>query len=83
MAPHRPGWTNPWMVAQSSTPQPSAWRVISQVAPGTKFESFRAELDSQIFPCLGELRGCLDLMSEIAQRATFVPGATWLITRHA
>lgn len=46
----------------------------------TKFESFRAELDSQIFPCLGEMRGCLDLMSEIAQRATFVPGATWLIS---
>lgn len=48
----------------------------------TKFESFRAELDSQIFPCLGEAQGCLDLMSEIAQRATFVPGATWLINSH-
>lgn len=46
-----------------------------------KFESFRAELDSDVFPCLGELSGCRHLMSEIVQRATFVPQATWLIGR--
>lgn len=45
----------------------------------TKFASFRCEVDSQIFPCLGARDGCLHLMSEIAQRATFVPQATWLI----
>ncbi|MCY2962460.1 MAG: GNAT family N-acetyltransferase [Planctomycetota bacterium] len=46
----------------------------------TKFASFRSEVDSQIFPCLGARDGCLNLMSEIAQRATFVPQATWLIS---
>ena len=45
----------------------------------TKYASFRSEIDSQIFPCLGARDGCLHLMSEIAQRATFVPEATWLI----
>ncbi len=47
-----------------------------------KFESFRSEIDSDIFPCLGEPSGCRALMSEIVQRATFVPGATWLVSCH-
>lgn len=46
----------------------------------TKFRSFRSELDAEVFPCLGDLGGCRDLMSEIAQRASFVPQATWLIS---
>jgi ribosomal protein S18 acetylase RimI-like enzyme len=45
-----------------------------------KFESFRSEVDSEVFPSLGDPAGCRNLMSEIVQRATFVPGATWLIT---
>lgn len=45
-----------------------------------KFESFRAEVDSDVFPCLGDRSGCLDLMSEIVQRASFIPQATWLIS---
>ncbi len=45
-----------------------------------KFESFRAEIDSDVFPSLGDPAGCRALMSEIVQRATFVPGATWLIS---
>lgn len=45
-----------------------------------KYESFRAEVDSDVFPCLGDRAGCLDLMSEIVQRASFVPQATWLIS---
>lgn len=44
-----------------------------------KFESFRSEVDSDVFPCLGDRSGCLDLMSEIVQRASFIPQATWLI----
>jgi ribosomal protein S18 acetylase RimI-like enzyme len=44
-----------------------------------KFEAFRAEIDSEVFPCLGDQAGCRSLMSEIAQRVTFVPGATWLV----
>jgi len=46
----------------------------------TKYQSFRGEIDSEVFPCLGESSGCLDLMSEISGRSTFVPGATWLIS---
>src|SRR5437879_1743871 len=45
-----------------------------------KFESFRAEIDSDVFPCLGDAVGCRALMSEIVQRSTFVPAATWLIS---
>lgn len=44
-----------------------------------KYESFRAELDADIFPSLGELSGCRSLMSDIVQRVTFVPQATWLV----
>lgn len=44
-----------------------------------KYESFREELDSNVFPCLGRRDGCLRLMREIASRAAFVPEATWLL----
>lgn len=44
-----------------------------------KYQSFRSEMDSDVFPCLGRRDGCLRLMREIANRATFVPGATWLV----
>ncbi|MGQ0636097.1 MAG: GNAT family N-acetyltransferase [Planctomycetaceae bacterium] len=58
-----------------------AWNaVLLERHAEAKFESFRAELDSDVFPCLGDLSGCRHLMSEIVQRATFVPQATWLIS---
>lgn len=44
-----------------------------------KFQSFRSEMDSHVFPCLGRRDGCLRLMREIADRANFVPSATWLL----
>lgn len=44
-----------------------------------KFESFRCEIDTEVFPSLGDPESCRNLMSEIVQRATFVPQATWLI----
>lgn len=44
-----------------------------------KFASFHAEIDAQIFPCFRVRSGCLNLMSQIVQRSTFVPQATWLI----
>ena len=44
-----------------------------------KFESFRSEIDSQVFPCLGESAGCRRLMYEITQRQVFLPQATWLL----
>jgi hypothetical protein len=45
----------------------------------TKYQSFRAELDSNVFPCLGEYAGCLRLMEEISGKAGFLPEATWLL----
>lgn len=46
----------------------------------TKYQSFRAELDSNVFPCLGDYSGCFRLMEEIAGKAGFLPEATWLLT---
>ncbi len=43
-----------------------------------KYQSFRCELDANVFPCLGRRDGCLRLMREIASRAGFVAAATWL-----
>lgn len=44
-----------------------------------KFRCFEKELDSKIFPCLGDRAGCQRLMREISSRRGFVPAATWLI----
>jgi ribosomal protein S18 acetylase RimI-like enzyme len=44
----------------------------------TKYFSFRGEIDAHVFPCLGEVAGCLRLMQEIAAKPGFVPEATWL-----
>lgn len=43
-----------------------------------KYRSFRNEMDANVFPCLSEFEGCQRLMSEIARRPGFLPGATWL-----
>jgi ribosomal protein S18 acetylase RimI-like enzyme len=43
-----------------------------------KFNSFRTEMDANVFPCLGRREGCLRLMREITSRSNFVPEATWL-----
>ncbi|GIW89050.1 MAG: N-acetyltransferase [Isosphaeraceae bacterium] len=44
-----------------------------------KYLSFRNELDSLIFPCLGEREGCRRLMGEIRRKPGFLPSATWAI----
>ncbi len=41
--------------------------------------SFQDELDAVVFPCLGSLTGCRDLMAAIRDRPGFCPGATWLV----
>ena len=46
-----------------------------------KFASFRSEIDSNVFPCLGDLVGCHRLMHEISQKDGFLPSATWLVVR--
>ena len=60
----------------------TAWRPdAADRHASAKFESFRGELDATVFPCLGELAGCRRLMADIAGQKTFLPAATWLITR--
>ena len=44
-----------------------------------KFRSFREELDSNVFPSLGDADGCLKLMRDISGSNSFVPEATWLL----
>jgi ribosomal protein S18 acetylase RimI-like enzyme len=60
---------------------PWAERLIRDHARA-KYDSFRYELDSNIFPCLGRADGCLRLMRDISERSNFVPEATWLIVHH-
>jgi ribosomal protein S18 acetylase RimI-like enzyme len=44
-----------------------------------KYRSFRHTLDAVIFPNLGVLDGCLQLMRTISDHDCFVPEATWLV----
>src|SRR5262245_50838233 len=44
-----------------------------------KYRSFRDTLDAAIFPNLGVLDGCLQLMRTIADHDGFLPQATWLV----
>lgn len=44
-----------------------------------KHRSFRDEMDSEVFPSLGEYFGCVRLMYEISQQDNFLGPATWLI----
>jgi ribosomal protein S18 acetylase RimI-like enzyme len=45
--------------------------------------SFLDELDARVFPSLGSLAGCHDLMTAIRGRDGFCPQATWLVARSA
>jgi ribosomal protein S18 acetylase RimI-like enzyme len=45
----------------------------------TKYESFRHEIDANVFSCLGEYDGCYRLMTEISRKEGFLPQATWLL----
>jgi hypothetical protein len=44
-----------------------------------QFRSFHSEVDSAVFPCLGDRYGCLRLLREIRRKNGFLPAATWLI----
>jgi hypothetical protein len=48
-----------------------------------KWASFREEVDSLVFPCLGDRDGCTRLMREIAESTDFVPQATWLAVHYS
>ena len=57
-----------------------AWdRTRLEAHAEAKFHSFREEIDSNVFPCLGDYAGCMHLMEEIAAKPGFLPGATWLV----
>jgi ribosomal protein S18 acetylase RimI-like enzyme len=43
------------------------------------FGSFHGEIDSRVFPSLGDRAGCSCLMAEIRRKWGFVPQATWLL----
>lgn len=47
----------------------------------TKFQSFRFEIDANVFPCLGNRDGCRRLMGEISRRNNFLPSSTLLTYR--
>ncbi|MEN0110682.1 MAG: GNAT family N-acetyltransferase [Planctomycetota bacterium] len=44
-----------------------------------KHLSFADEIDSRVFPCLGERDGCERLVREIVGKPGFLPAATWLV----
>lgn len=44
-----------------------------------KFESFRDDLDGELFDCLSNAAGCRRLMFDISLNVGFLPQATWLI----
>ena len=65
---------------------PDGYRWLAWQAPlvnrhaSVKYYSFRDEIDSRVFPCLGDFSGCKRLMQEIVRQDTFLADATWLIT---
>lgn len=66
-------------------PAPYRWVAWEEVLidrhAEVKYLSFRAELDAQVFPCLGDRHGCQRLMREIRRKPGFLPGSCWLIAR--
>ncbi len=55
---------------------------LTEAHAEAKYLSFRGEIDSNVFPCLGELSGCVRLMHEIRHKEGFLAGATWLVRYH-
>jgi ribosomal protein S18 acetylase RimI-like enzyme len=56
------------------------WHVgLIEAHATTKYESFRQEIDANVFSCLGEYDGCYRLMTEISRKEGFLPQATWLL----
>ena len=43
------------------------------------YRSFQGEIDSVVFPSLGNRTGCAYLMNEISRKSGFTPEATWLV----
>jgi ribosomal protein S18 acetylase RimI-like enzyme len=58
---------------------PWSGRVLEPHAQ-VKFRCFAEEIDAVVFPSLGHLSGCRDLMTAIVTRPGFCPSATWLVS---
>ena len=58
-----------------------AWdRSLLEAHAEAKYRSFRAEIEANVCPCLGEYDGCLRLMDEISHKDGFLAEATWLVS---
>lgn len=57
-----------------------SWRtLLLERHARVKWQSFREDLDGQVFSCLREAPGCLGLMREIASQKSFCAAATWMV----
>src|SRR5262249_23154605 len=52
---------------------------LLEVHADVLYQSFCHELDAEVFPSLGDRTGCACLLTEIARKPGFLPGATWLL----
>ncbi|REK10791.1 MAG: GNAT family N-acetyltransferase [Planctomycetota bacterium] len=66
-------------------PLPAGYRLLAwddallEAHAEAKYHSFKGEIDSNVFPCLGDWLGCHRLMQEIRAKQGFLPEATWLV----
>ena len=59
-----------------------SWRTgLDERHAWVKCQSFRDEVDSTVFECLGDYHGCLRLMRDISHQPGFLPTATWLLVK--
>jgi hypothetical protein len=69
--------------AQPSLPDGYRWlpwrSLLLERHAQVKWQSFRHDMDGQLFACLREAPGCLALMRDIASRPDFCPGSTWMV----
>lgn len=74
------------VAARSAIGIPDGYRLVPwndsllEIHARTKHRSFRDEIDSMVFPCLGDAEGCRRLMQEIRLKPGFLADATWLIS---
>lgn len=70
-------------LAEPHLPDGYAWAAWHPVLLGAharvKYESFRGEIDAQVFQSLSELQGCQRLMHDIAHHQGFAAATTWLV----
>ena len=75
----------PLFSEQLPLPTPYQWVAwapnLAKKHAEAKYNSFQGELDATVFPCLGKLSGCTQLMTDISTRTTFLPEATWLVQK--